>query len=241
MIGTNFASYIRFLTRTNTATLPDATIVLLANPIKDDFAGKIIKANEDFFGLPQTRNLIASATSREYSMPKGTINIKRVEAMFDSVTWVKLSEKDLTEMHKGIGSESQITSQFTNDEGNCFFDYYRNSLWLYSGTITAVTAGLKLWSIEWPANIAESNLANSVDDLSDDPSSTTSQIPRQFHKLWATRVSIEYKASREKPIPLSEREQMFDQDFEKAMEAVKSLNQDRVFIAKIPSDTHLQF
>ena len=46
MVGTEFAIYIRYLSRTNSTTFTDAQIVSLANIVKDDMAKDIIKADE---------------------------------------------------------------------------------------------------------------------------------------------------------------------------------------------------
>lgn len=241
MTGAKFAEYIRFLTQTNSTVLPDSDIVTLSNIVKDDFAKEIVKADEDLFGLIQTRNLVASSTSREYSIPTTTMKIKRAEAMFDGTNYVNLIERDMTQWRQAIGSESQIVAQFTNDEGDAFFEIFRNSLWIYSGTISAVTSGLKLWTIEWPADIDTTDLADTTNDLSADPSTTTSSIPRQFHELWARKVSIIWKSSRQRPITLNQSEQKFDIDFNSAMESIKSFDLDRETLGSIPYNDGAQY
>jgi hypothetical protein len=244
MTGTNFAALIREYTRTNSTTLTDATIVLLANTVKEDFAPEIMKADEDLFGVPATRNLIASAISREYSLPEDNLKLIRVEAKFDGTNWVKLHELNLA-LYRRTTDEATITRLFNNSEMNAGnpsgaqYDIFRKALWLYSATIEAVTAGLKLYYIAYPADIVAGDLAGST-DLSIDPTTTTSQIPRQFHELWARKVSIMWKSNREKPIPLNERELFFEKDFKKKISSITNPNQDRDNEAKLPDDTHLQ-
>lgn len=243
MTGTNFAALVREYTRTNSSTFTDANIVLLANTVKDDFAKEIVKADEDLFGLISTRNLVASSTSditaREYTLPEKTLKIKYVEAKLDGTNWVTLREFDLT-TYRRTTDESRILSTFANEEGKAFFDLFRRSLWIYSGTITATTDGLVIRTITLPADISTGDLSGST-DLSEDPTSTTFGMPIQFHELWARRVSMLYKGNREKPIPYSERELLFDRDFEMAMSATRNPNLNRDMQGHLPDDTRLQY
>lgn len=238
MTGTNFAALIREYTRTNSTTLPDSKLVLLANTVKDDFAPSIKDADEDLFGVIATRDLIASATSREYSQPDDNLRIIRVEATFDGSHPVKLGELNLA-LYKRTTDEATIITQFSNQDNKCFYDIYRKSLWLYSGTITAVGNGLKLFYIAYPVDISVGDLSGTT-DLSLDPTSTTSQIPRQFHELWARRVSILWKSNRDKPIPLNQQELSFDRDFTKKIGEITNQNEDRENIAQLPDDTKWQ-
>ena len=73
-----------------------------------------------------------------------------------------------------------------------------------------------------------------VTDMSIDPSTTTHGIPRELHELWARGVIIDYKGSREKPIPLSEQELSYRVDLEKAIETLKQGNLDREVIGALP-------
>lgn len=235
MTGTEFAGYIRNSTRTNSVTFPDADIVLLANVIKDDIAKEIVKNDEDYFGIPAIRNLVASGTDitlREYSLPEDCLGMIRVQAMFNAVDWVKLEELNLAQYKKPV-SEIDITNKFSNDPKNCFYDILRQSVWLYSGTIIDVTDGLELFYNAYPANIIVSDLSSDI-DLSIPPTSTTFSLPRQMHELWARRVGINWKANREKPVPLTAFEQMFDRDMTRALQSLTNSNQDREILGSIP-------
>lgn len=244
MNGTQFSSLIRNYTRTNSTTLPDTEIVLLANVVKDDFAKEIIKANEDIFGVLSYGDLVASTSgdpgSREYGLPSDTLQIKRVEACLDGnySNYIELYELDLNQYHRTT-QEAEILATFANERGKAFYDIFRKALWIYSGTIVATVEGLKLWSISYPADITTTNLSESV-DLSIDPTTTTSGIPRQFHELWARKISMLWKSNKDKPIPLTEREQMFDKDWKSAMASITNANLDRIISAEVPDDTALQ-
>lgn len=234
MTGANFASLIREYTRTNSVSLPDSKIVLLANVVKDDFAREIAKADEDIGGIPATRDLISSNTSREYSLPNDCLIIKRVEAALDGTNWVGVTSFDLADVPRP-STETQIQQNFGNEEGKAFYDVFRESLWIYSGVIVETDEGLKLWYVEYPADITTDTLALST-DLSADPSTTSWQIGRQFHELWARAVSISWKSNRDKPIPLTKSEQAFGADFETAMSSISNKNKDRELVATMPNN-----
>lgn len=253
MTGSQFAALIREYTRTNTVTLTNATIVILANSVKEDFAPEIMKADEDLFGVPGTFNLVASTTTREYPLPDDFLKLIRVEAMFDGVTWAKLGELNLVQ-YKRTTDEVTIVQNFCNyvdffdpAMGQLYerfsapkYDIFRKSLFLYSGTITAVVAGLKIFYIAYPADIAASDLSGST-DLSIDPTSTTSSLPRQFHELWARKISILWKGSKEKPIALTEHEQNFDRDFKRKIQSIENPNQDRETFGTTPYNDGSQY
>lgn len=243
MTGQNFASLIRYYTQTNSTTFPDSDIVLLANTVKDnDFAPKITEANEDLFGVLSTRDLVASdasdITKREYSLPEDIVKMKYVEAQLDGSNWIPLTELDLN-VYKRSTDEATIIQNFANEQQKAFYDLFRGSLWIYSGTLTAVTGGLRLWYISFPADITAATLALTT-DISIDPTSTSSSIPRMFHELWARKVSIMYKQSRQKPIALNEHELAFDMDFQRTIESVEQFNLDRAVVSPMPNDHRLQ-
>lgn len=230
MTPKKFADYVRLKTKTNSTTFTDTNLLLLANIFKDDMAKEIIKTNEDYFGTPQTTDLVAD--QREYPMPVETLNsMKYLEAKLDGTNWLHLNELDLNSYSRTT-DESAITTNFSNNLDECFHDIFRGSLWIYSGTITNVTGGLKLWSFDWPADI--SDLSDDTDDMSKDPSTTTHGFPRAFHELLARRVIIEKKNMGDKPIPLTEHEQKFDYDFQQALDSLRPANLDRAVTGALP-------
>jgi hypothetical protein len=233
MTGKEFSDYIRYRTRTNSTTFPDADIVLLGDVWLEKLAKAVMGADEDTLLLPQTTDL--NINIREYPFPKDILSrMKRVEAKFDGTNWIWLSEFDLVDYKKPT-DEATILANFSNEEGHAFYDLSRKSIWIYSGTIIAVVNGLKLWCNTYPAKLTAAKLANTTDDLSLDPSTTEHGFPRELHKLWAEGVIIDYKQSREKPIPLTERELKYDGDLEEAVVALRHGNLDREVIADLPA------
>lgn len=227
-----FAEYVRFKTKTDSNTFTDDEILMLMNIFKDDFAKEIIKVNEDYFGVPETLNLIAN--QREYPLPPDILNqIKFVEVTFDGTSWIPLKEFDLNS-YRRTTDETTITANFSNADGEAAFDIFRGSLWIYSGTIITVTGGLKLWTFQWPADF--SDLSSEV-DMSIDPTNVSAGFPRAFHELLARRVVIEYKTSSDKPLQLDQFEQKFELDFQKAMDSISNMNLDRAHTITYPPST----
>lgn len=220
-----FADYVRLKTRTNSTTLTDANLMLIANIFIDEFAKDIVKVNEDYFGSPETTDLVAN--QREYPLPADKLNqIKYVEAKLDGTNWITLDELDLLQ-YRGTTDEAAIVSAFANTKGLAKYDLFRESLWLYSGTITSVSGGLKLWTFSWPAKITD---LTSTTDMSVDPSTTSHGFPRAFHKLLADRVIIEWKELGDKPIPLTEREQNFATYYGLSIQSIRNPNLSRVVV-----------
>lgn len=232
MTGAEFAAYIRYRTRTNSTTLTDAEIILLGNVHLAELSKALMGADEDTLIMPMTTNL--QADLREYPFPTSILSrIKYVEAKLDGTTFIHLNEFDLNQYQKTT-DETTILSLFSNEEGRAAYDIERKALIIYSGAITDVISGLKLWCNVYPAPLDVSRIADLTTGLEVDPTTTSHGFPKELHKLWATSVIIDYKQSREKPIPLNEQELRYDVDLQEAIVALRHGNLDRVVIAQIP-------
>lgn len=232
MTPQKMAEFVRFKTRTNTTTLTNADLIILANQRKDRLVLQALEADEDLFLVPTYLNLVAN--QREYPLHTDMLSrIKRVEAKLDGSSYVKLYEFDLPQHKHPISTEADITAYFGNNENEAFFDIMRNSIWIYSGTITNVTNGLRIWLNTIVPDITS---MESTTDMSIDPTTTTHGIPRALHHVLADGIVIDWKDSREKPIPLNEREQNYDMDVRKAISSLKRGNYDRETIGIIPTD-----
>jgi hypothetical protein len=230
MTPEKLAAYVRLKTRTNSTTLTDADLITLANVVKDKLVLRALEADEDIFLVPTYLNLVAD--QREYPLHSDLLSrIKRVEAKLDGSNFIKLYEFDLPQHTYPISTEADIVAHFGNNEGEAYFDIMRNSIWIYSGTITAVTAGLKIWLNTIVADITS---MVAVTDMSIDPTTTTHGVPRALHKPLADGMVIEWKESREKPIPLTEREQLYDREIDRAVSSLKRANYDRDVIGLVP-------
>jgi hypothetical protein len=231
MTPTEFASLIRFYTGTNSSTLTDANILILANQYKDKLAEEIVKKDEDIFGMKFTRNLLANI--REYALPDELIKLKYLEVKLDGSEQERMDETDLAH-YKGATDETSIIEAYTGRKPA--FDIFRKSIWIYSGdAIIDVTGGLIMHGIIYPANLT--TLSSST-DMSAEPSTTSFGIPRQLHSLLVRRVSIAYKKSRPKPLPLSEDEQevVMTRDLGDALASISGFNLDRSELPSTPYD-----
>lgn len=232
MTGEEFLQYVRLITRTNSDTLSNADIILFGNARIETISRAIMGDDEDTFVMPQTTNLIANL--REYPFPSDTLSrIKYVEAKLDGTNWIHLDEFDLNKYRKPT-SETDTLANFGNQLGQAFYDISRKALNIYSGVISNVTDGLKLWCNTYPAKLDSSRLADATTDLSIDPTTTTHGFPRELHELLARGISIDYKSTREKPIPLTEQELNYKNDLTQAIWDLKHGNSDRSVIASIP-------
>lgn len=216
MTGTQLAALIRYKTKTNSTTFADADLLPLVNTFKDEISSMIVERNNGMFLVPTTFNLIASSTSREYALPDDLLNrMHKLEIKFSS-TGSRFPATYLKDW-RGSETESEIVKHFSNNEGGFAYTIRRRAILILSGTITVVTDGGRLWYHAYPADLA--NLSGST-DLAIDPTTTTFGFPKQFHELLARRVSIEYKGSQPKPIPLNAFEKNYEVDLEKQLAAV---------------------
>lgn len=230
MTFAQFATLIRFRTRTDSTTFTDAEILVLANTYKDQMAVKILGANENYFGAPMLDDLVAG--QREYPLD-ATIagQIKFLEVKLDGTNWQRIYETDFN-LEKLTTDETGITAAFSGRKPE--FAIFRNSLWILSAeAIIDVTDGIKIWAYIWPADFT--NLALTT-EMALPPTANTHGWPRQFQELLARKVVIDYKESRDKPMVLNQTEQSWQSDFYTMLDAIMHPNQDRTFCAQVPSN-----
>src|SRR5687768_14521171 len=83
MTSTQFASLIRYKTKTDSTTFPDAEILVLANVYKDELASRIQERRPDFWNVTTSYNL--SNDTRTIDVPASLLTrIVYVEADFDN-------------------------------------------------------------------------------------------------------------------------------------------------------------
>ena len=230
MTGNELKEYIHELTTTNEQTFEDSRVLLFVNLARDDIAKEIVRENEDYFGERSYMNL--EKGRREYRFPGDLLsNIKAVEAKIDGENWERLDEIDLNDGYDGNMDEESIQANFSGKKSR--FDVYRSALWILSGApIEDVEEGLVLWHMVYPPKMTEFT----DDDMAEWKDKKQRSFPRQFHELIGRRTSILYKSSRPRPIPLTEQEQMFEMDLQKALRSIRGLNLDRSIIASVPKD-----
>lgn len=226
-----FANAIRRHTKQTSATLSDADILLLANPIKDRFAEKIAAHDPkgNYFVVPSKDNFIAG--QREFALPDKFMQLFNAEIAFSSdtddfgelpyVAW--LPDNGAFRNRQLAWTEANITGYYSNQEPK--YDIRRRSLFLLSGKIDAttigaatVTDGIRLKCREYPADL--SAVTDNTTDLSIDPSTTTFGMPIPFHELWALACSIQWKGDHPGAVPFSPEEQNFEASFSAALDFI---------------------
>lgn len=233
MTGTQLAALIRYKTRTNSTTFTDADMLVLVNIFKDEIAAEIVKKDAGYFLLPTTFDLVAD--QREYTFSDTMLNrMQKLELKF-SASDARFPSKYIKD-YQGSETESEIVKSFGNSEGEFAHYIRRRSLLILSGTISAVTAGGRLWSYTFPADLA--NLTGST-ALETDPTTTTFGFPRLFQELLARRVSIEYKGRQPKPIPLSPMERNYGIDLTTQLDGLTPQDNSGEVIGELPDSSEI--
>ena len=221
-------SYINYKLHITDADFPERLDVV--NLVLDDICGVITKAREDYFGVISHVNL--TADRREYPLPDDILNnLKLVFLKLDGINFKRARFLDINDWKDIIYQESEIASKFNNEKPAV--GVFRNSLFVFSGTIKDVIKGIQLWYINFPPPIP--NLTEAKVDLSkatDKTSEPKVGFPRQFHELLARGVIINYKGTKE--IPLTGREPLFDKDLEDKVNLLKPKSLDEEFQVTIP-------
>ncbi len=225
-----FAWYVRKRTNTNSTTLPDDDIKKWMKITKDDeLVQEVMKIDEKVFTTPATDNLVAD--QREYPFIDDILSrLHRVEAKLDGENFIKLESMDIKDWDKPL-IESSITNYFSNNEGDAFYDIIRKGIYIFSGTITDVTDGLKVWYETFPADVTD---LTATDDMSEDPSATEHGMPRELHRVWGDMVVKAWKEAQPTAIPLSKREENLEFHLKNAVESLKHQDLNEVQFGKVP-------
>jgi hypothetical protein len=216
-------------------------MLILANIFKDELAERVGKdVGEDYFGLRFERDLegglipVGSTTpdpgKREYQFPSELMGrIKFLQAKLDGTNWKILKETDLSKDQLPM-DETEIQEYYADLDPE--YDIWDQGIYILSGDqINQVTNGLRLWAIIYPADFTS---LTSTDDMCTNPDEYSHGFPRPLHELLARRVSIAYKTAKDRPIPLSEKEQVYETDLKNTVENMRDINLDRTTIPTVP-------
>lgn len=237
MTGQTFAAYIRKQTKTNTATFPDADLVVFANVAKDELAGEIVaNVDEGYFDVEMVRNLEAGV--RDYTFTNDLLkHIKYASAKLDGTAAKYLREADYSLAESSdlpLLENATIKEMFAGK--NPEFLITGRGITILSGTdILDVADGLKVVAEVYPEDIDADTLA-STNDLSVPETDITHALPRAAHLLWATKVIAMFKGSKDKPIPLTQSEQAMMVNMEDVFDKLRKRNVVRSFTASVPSN-----
>lgn len=143
---TTLISQTRFLTNTDSSSYSDADIQANLTRWSHLFTTEILDIQDDwdFQGEIATADLVAN--QREYVFPADILKIKRIELKLDGSNWRVANFIDEAEIGTSIASEEDIVRRFNNT--NPYVSLFDRSIFIYSGTISDVTAGIKIWYSE---------------------------------------------------------------------------------------------
>ena len=216
MTGSELNTLINYKTKQNDADFTPADKLPLVNLYIAEIASKIAEKNQMFFAVPSTEDLVAD--QREYAFPDDLLNnLIKVEIKFASGD-SRQPARAIKEYYRSE-TESEITNNFSNSKGEFCYYVKRRAMTILSGTITAVTKGIRIWSIQYPAKLA--NLTGST-DLNVDPSTTTAGFPRLFHELLARKISMEYKGRNS--LKFNKPENEYKNDLDEALNEIAHLD-----------------
>lgn len=159
MTGTSLTVDIRRRTGTSSATLPDATLIPIVNFCKDEIVSRITEKDENYFIIPAFNNLVASdINAREYALPTDILNnLVSLECSFGTTTPLayvqarRIAYSQALKISGGL-TETNITANWDNSAP--FYYIQRQSIWILSGTIVAVTNGFKIKYRAYPTDLA---------------------------------------------------------------------------------------
>lgn len=225
----------------NKESLPDSSIIVLANVAKDQIAKEIIRVNDDYFGKKILIDLVNG--QRDYPLVtdtdtiKGFMKIKFAELNTDNTStgWKRMTRADL-EYNQHTTDESTILSKYAAQ--NPQYLLFGNTITILTGFApVASTGGIRLWAIFNPTDIEVDQFDEDIidRDISDSPVDGGIGIPTQFHELMARKVIIDYKESQSTPIKLTEREQNFLFDLINTANNIERVADDQ-FQASVPPD-----
>lgn len=220
MTPVELAKLVRLRTKTNSTTFLDADILSYANIHIDDIAAEIIKANENYFGFEDIRNL--EAGKRRYALPPELLSqIKYLQAKIND-EWYVLKEKDISFLN--IATDETSIQDAWKGKDPAFMIFGNEIIILSEDAIENVTDGLKLWSIVYPKHLTDLSITT---DISTRLSPITCGFPRQFHELLATAIVMDWKGSQDKPRALTAKESHYMNDLALKIDSIKEMNLDR--------------
>jgi len=220
-------------------TADNVPIAEACNAILDDLYGAISWKNLGYFGSYSAVNL--TGTVRIYVIPDEILNkIKKIEVKLGGsgeYTWKPLTMKDINDIPDFVFDETWITAHYDNENPVGFI--HGNALHILSGQVPAQTNGLRYYYLKFPTKLASLDgtfeLSKYQDNFGVDGGTITIGLPRQFHRLLARGLILDYKEANE--MPLAGRESVYDQDLQRKLDELSPLSADESFNASIPKET----
>jgi len=228
MTGLQLTTLIRKKTKTTVTTYPDADLWVDVNLMKDEIAAKIAAAKEEAFNVTTNDDLVLN--QRLYPYEVDVMNqLVRLELKFSATGDYVLAVPIKLNRVRIPMQESLIISYYANETPRYFIR--GKHIYILSGAIAGVVNGIQWVYRCFPADLILADLA-AVVELSIDTSDILLGFPREFHELWARRVSIEYKGDNN--MSLTKKELEYEIDLQEAIDNFDNPNADEEIIGDLP-------
>jgi hypothetical protein len=201
----------------------------VANMILPDLCGAVAWKNLGYFG--DYTDLDISGSIRIYPIPPETLDHLKAIEVYVGGNWRKLTIKDINDIPNFQFNETWITENFSDDSPVGFI--HGGNLYILSGQMVAATPGVRIWFITMPDKITsmdsttELHLATTVRSMTG--GTIAIGLPKQFHRLFANAIIIDYKEANE--LPLVGREQLYEQDLKDKLDKLSPLSLNEEFLA----------
>lgn len=231
---TQFLADFRLKTWTDEYSFPLENVITLTNGVLEEIhlLATNSEISEDHFWRVFTRDL--AVWVRKYDLPHDLKSIKRVDLIIDGKLEYA-TEKDMSSINlTTLSSETDI--QETMRGLKPIYEIFGRSIYFYTrGAIVTTTWGINIHGIQYPSMVETSDFDSSR-DMSEPRDATAQGIPRTLHGIILFRSVIDYKESREKPIPLTQTEQNYVGRLKDVLKSHKVFNTDRKYKMSEPND-----
>ena len=211
------------------------SMVYVANMVARDIAGAISWKNLGYFG--DFTDLDITGSVRIYPIPSEVQDKLRAIEVYAGGEWRKLTIKDINDIPNFKFNETWITENFNNETPIGFI--YGSNLHILSGQLTASTPGIRFWFTTIPDKITSMDSTVELHQMTTIRSMTGTTmaigLPRQFEKLFATGIIIDYKEANE--LPLVGRELLYDQDLKEKISQLSPVSTSEEFLANYNTET----
>lgn len=181
MTLTDLQTEARLKTQTDSTSYTNAQINQRLDIHNRRVVNFIDQLDQGYFETTSQANLVASSSqaTRTYTLPTDMLRLVKVQAQLDGTNWVDINEVKKGEIRVSIETETDITNNFTNTDP--YFVIVGNSILILSGTISAVTNGIRYHYVQRQALLASASSANS-----------TPQFSQEYHDILAIGAAMDY-------------------------------------------------
>lgn len=228
----NFATFtkkLRLATGTDNETLPWENIAVFVNAELEQFSllATLPWLQETYLWVEI--DIDTTDNQRKYAILDNIIRTHWIEYRYGEIP-VRMKETTLTRLDWPI-VESEVQRYFRDRLPS--YSLYGNFLYLWTWEdIEWQEWAIKIFASVYPTEFeAEDFEEDNINEMT-----TKSELPRQFHQILLKRVIITYKESRDKPIALTQGEQMFAWELATVLRTMRVLNTSRRYSMSEPKD-----